>query len=35
MKTIPEIVSYFNDDQIYITTEDQPVFTFADVKKTN
>jgi len=33
MKTIPEIVDYFNDDQVYITTEDQPVFTFADIKK--
>ena len=33
MKTIPEIVNFFNDDQIYITTEDQPVFTFADLKK--
>jgi acyl-CoA synthetase (AMP-forming)/AMP-acid ligase II len=33
MKTIPEIVNFFNDDQAYITTEDQPVFTFADVKK--
>ena len=33
MKTIPEIVNFFNDDQAYITTEDQPVFTFADIKK--
>ena len=33
MKTIPEIVNFFNDDQIYITTEDQPVFTFTDLKK--
>ena len=33
MKTIPEIINFFNDDKVYITTEDQPVFTFADVKK--
>ena len=33
MKTIPEIVNFFNDDQVYITTEDRPIFTFADLKK--
>ena len=33
MKTIPEIVNYFNDDQVYITSEDESVLTFADVKK--
>jgi len=33
MKTILEIVNFFNDDQAYIITEDQPVFTFADIKK--
>ncbi len=33
MKTIPEIVNFFNDDKIFITTEDHSVFTFADVKK--
>ena len=33
MKTIPEIVNFFNDDKVFITTEDHSVFTFADVKK--
>ena len=33
MKTIPEIVNFYNDDQVYITTEDQAVFTFADLKR--
>ena len=33
MKTIPEIVNFFNDDQAYIITEDQPAFTYADVKR--
>ena len=33
MKTIPEIVNYFNDDQVYIISEDESVLTFADVKK--
>ena len=33
MKTIPEIVNFFNDDQVYITSEDRKVFTFADLKK--
>ena len=33
MKTIPEIVNFFNDDQAYIITEDQPAFIYADVKR--
>ena len=33
MKTIPEIVDYFNDNETYIISEKQPVFTFADLKK--
>ena len=33
MQTIPEIVNFFNDDQTCITAEDQPDFTYADVKK--
>lgn len=33
MKTIPEIVNYFNDDQVYITSENESILTFADVKK--
>ena len=33
MKTIPEIVNFYNDDKVYITSENQPVFTFADLKK--
>ena len=33
MKTIPEIINFFNDDQVYITAEDRSVFTFADLKK--
>ena len=33
MKTIPEIVNFFNDEQVFITTESQPVFTYADLKK--
>ncbi len=33
MKTIPEIVNFFNDDKVFITTEDHSVFTFADLKK--
>ena len=33
MKTIPEIVNFFNDEQVYIATEDQPTFTYADLKR--
>ena len=33
MKTIPDIVNFFNDDQVFITTENQAFFTFADLKK--
>ena len=33
MKTIHEIVNYFNDDQVYLISEDESVLTFADVKK--
>ena len=33
MKTIPEIINFFNDDQVFITTENQEFFTFADLKK--
>ena len=33
MKTIPGIVNFFNDDQVFITTENQAFFTFADLKK--
>ena len=33
MKTIPEIINYFNDDQVYITSENGSVLTFAEVKK--
>ena len=33
MKTIPDIVNFFNDDQVFITTENQEFFTFADLKK--
>ena len=33
MKTIPEIVNFFNDDQVFITTENQEFFTFVDLKK--
>ena len=33
MKTIPEIVNFYNDDQVYITTEDQDLIKkhFSDV----
>ena len=33
MKTIKEIVSFYNDDEVYITTERNTSFTFADLKK--
>ena len=33
MKTIPEIINFFNDDQVYITAEDRSIFTFSDLKK--
>ena len=33
MKTIPDIVNFFNDDQVFITTENRAFFTFADLKK--
>ena len=33
MKTIPEIVNFFNDEKIFITSEDQPAFTYADLKR--
>ena len=33
MKTILEIVNFFNDQQVYIKTEDKKDFTFADLKK--
>lgn len=33
MKTIPEIINFFNDDRVYITSENNSVFTFADLKK--
>ena len=33
MKTIPEIVNFFNDEQVFITTESQPVCTYADLKR--
>ena len=33
MKSILEIVNFYNDDQPYIITEDQQVFTFANLKK--
>ncbi len=33
MKTIPEIVDYFDDNETYIISEEQPVLTFADLKK--
>ncbi len=33
MKTIPEIVNFFNDEEAYIFTEDQPVFTYADLNR--
>ena len=32
MKTIKEIVHFYNDHQVYIITENQPVFTFSDLK---
>ena len=32
MKTIPEIVNFFNDEKVFITTESQPDFTYADLK---
>jgi len=33
MKTIPKIVNFFNDDKVFIVSEDHSVFTFADLKK--
>ena len=33
MKTIPEIVNFFNDEQVFITTESQSPFTYADLKR--
>ena len=33
MKTIQEIVHFFNDHQVFITTENQPIFTYSDLKK--
>ena len=33
MKTIPDIVNFFNDNKIFILTENRPFFTFADIKK--
>jgi len=33
MKTIPEIVDFYNDDKVFITTENQLDFTFSDLKK--
>ena len=33
MKTIPEIVNFFNDEQVFITTESQPALTYADLKR--
>ena len=33
MKSILEIVNFFNDDQPYIIAEDQLVFTYANLKK--
>ena len=33
MKTILEIVNFFNDQKVYIKTEDKEDFTFVDLKK--
>ena len=33
MKTIPEIIDFYNDDKIFITTENRLDFTFSDLKK--
>ena len=33
MKTIPEIVDFYNDDKVFIITENQLDFTFSDLKK--
>ena len=33
MKTIPEIANFFNDNKIFIISENRPFFTFADIKK--
>ena len=33
MKTIPEIVNYFNDDKAYILAEKNQFFSFADMKR--
>ena len=33
MKTIPEILNFFNDEQVFITTESQPALTYADLKR--
>ena len=33
MKTIPEIVDFYNDDKVFITTENRLDFTFSDLKK--
>ena len=33
MKTIPEIVDFYNDDNVFITTENRLDFTFSDLKK--
>ena len=33
MKTIPEIVDFYNDDKVFITAENRLDFTFSDLKK--
>ena len=33
MKTIPEVVDYFNDDKAYILAEKNQFFSFADMKR--
>ena len=33
MKTIPEIANFFNDNKIFIISENRPFFTFADIKE--
>ena len=33
MKTIPKIIDFYNDDKIFITTENRLDFTFSDLKK--
>ena len=33
MKTLPEIVNFYNDEKVFITTESQPAFTYADLKR--